>query len=408
MGAPSVMSKFAGTVLTDVSLDRDVFVYADYHATTPVDPRVAHVVLHYMTECYGNASSADHLAGDRADEAVRRAREEVAALVDADPTDVIFTSGATESINIALQGFTRARAAGGHRPHVAVSSVEHRAVLETARALERAGEIRLSYVPVDGAARLDLDALSRLLGEGVDLVSVMAANNEVGTVNPVAVIGAMVAECGADFLCDGSQAVGKIALSVRTGRITFLACSAHKIYGPKGVGALVLAPGAPLLPVQYGGGQQGSLRPGTLNVPGIAAFGEAARLRRLEGDADALHVQCMRDTLEQTLLARLDGVTVHGAREARLGGNLHISVRGAPNGMVVARLRDRIGLATGAACTSGIEAPSHVLQAMGLDVEEQETALRIGLGKFTTMSDVSRIADELVTAVLAVRSALVD
>ena len=218
----------------------------------------------------------------------------------------------------------------------------------------------------------------------------MAANNEVGTVNPVVDIGAMVAEQGAAFLCDGTQAVGKIALSARAGQITFLACSAHKIYGPKGVGALVMTPGAPVLPVQYGGGQQGSLRPGTLNVPGIAGFGEAARLRRLEGDADERRVKRMRDTLEQMLLSRLDDVTVHGALEARLAGNLHLSVRGAPNGMIVARVRDRIGIATGAACTSGIEAPSHVLQSMGLSLEEQETALRIGLGKFTTMTEVSR------------------
>jgi cysteine desulfurase len=381
-------------------------IYLDYHATTPVDPRVAAAVLHYLTKEFGNASSADHVFGDEAERAVTWARAEVARLVDVSPEEIIFTSGATESVNLGFQGFvSRFTRETRRTPRVVISAVEHRAVLETARALAKAGRITLIVLPVDREAQVDLDILRRVAKSGVDLVCIMSANNEVGTLYPVDDIGAIVGAAGASFLCDATQAIGKVPLSATRSQMTFVAFSAHKIYGPMGVGALVVRRGTKIDPLWFGGGHERAVRPGTINVPGVVAFGEACRLRCLEMSEDEPAIAALRDTLQRDLLDGIDGLVV-SQHARRLAGNLHISIPDVPNGAIIARVRHKLAIATGAACTSGIESASHVLQAMGLSQQIQDGALRLGLGKFTTASEIREVADILETAATETRRTL--
>jgi cysteine desulfurase len=383
-------------------------IYLDYHATTPTDPRVADVVLHYLTRAFGNASSTDHVYGDEAEEAVATARAHVGAIVGSPARSVIFTSGATESINLALVGFAKARAESGAvgPVRIGVSPVEHRAVLDTCRILAEAGAARLRWLPVDHLGRVDLDAVEDVCRDGLDLLCLMTANNEVGTLYPVAAASGIAARHGVALFSDATQAVGKVPVRFSEWGVTFLALSAHKNYGPKGCGALIVAPDADLRPIIHGGGHQRGLRSGTLNVPGIAGLGEACRLRSLEMHADEPAIAARRDTLQRHLQDRIPELIVNGDLANRLSGNLHVSIPSVPNGAVVARLRHRVALSTGAACSSGIEAPSHVLQAMDLPQPVVEGALRISLGKFTTDEDIARAGELIVEAVQEVRRAL--
>lgn len=383
-------------------------IYLDYHATTPADPRVAAVVLHHLTTAFGNASSADHAYGDEAHRAVEDARREVALLVGASPRDVVFVSGATEALNLAILGFARAHRARGHpRPvRIGLTPVEHRAVLDPLLRLERAGEATLTWLSVDGQGRLDLHAFETACRHGLDLACVIAANNEVGTVTPLDRIAAIATTTGVALLSDATQAAGKLPLGFADWGLTFLALSAHKMYGPKGVGALVRARTAEVEPLVYGGGQERGLRSGTLNVPGIAGLGEACRLRRTEMEHDELEIAARRDRLQALLEAGVEGLVINGDVGHRLAGNLHVSVPGAPSSAVVARLRDAVAIARGAACSSGVEAPSHVLRALRLPDALVESALRIGIGKFTTDDEVDRAATAIVRAVREVRLAV--
>lgn len=380
-------------------------IYLDYHATTPVDSRVAEVVLHHMTTAFGNASSADHYYGDEAEEAVALARAEVAQLVGANPEHVLFTSGATESINLAIRGFLRARREAG-AARIVVSPVEHSAVLETCRAVAREGGAVLYELSVDKHGRIDLAEVQRELSAGADLLCVMAANNEIGNLYPVADLGSLAQAHGTAFLCDATQAAGKVPLADTLAGVTFLVCSAHKLYGPKGVGALVVSDHRLVDPMTFGGEQERGLRPGTLNVPGIAGFGEACRLRRLEMTSDEHMIAARRDRLQRTLVDDIDGLTVNGDTDARLAGSLHVSVPDMPNSVIIARLRNRVAIATGAACSSGVDAPSHVLRAMRLPDPVIEGALRISLGKFTSDEDVILAAEHITEAVRDARQAL--
>lgn len=365
-----------------------------------MDPRIAARIFPYFVEHFGNPSSAEHALGDTAREAVAEAQSSVAALVHALPDDVVFTSGATESVNVALQGFARLFLRKRGAPaRVLVSAVEHSAVLQTAAALAAQGLADVRILPVDSTAALDLDALAAALGRGADLVCVMAANNEVGTINPITTIGRAVAEAGALFFCDASQAAGRIPISIEAAAVTFLVLSGHKMYGPKGVGALVVTNRRALDPISWGGNQQLGVRPGTLNVPGIVGLGEACRLRQIEMATDEPRIALMRDALQRLLSAGIPGLVTNGAPANRLAGNLHVSVHDIPNDAVVARIRDRVAVATGAACTSGIEAPSHVLSAMQLDQRLQAGALRIGIGKFNTPAEIREAALLLIDAV---------
>lgn len=380
-------------------------IYLDYHATTPTDRRVAEVVLHYMTDVFGNASSSDHAFGDEADLAVTVATEQVADLIGANPRDVVFTSGATESINLGIQGLVRAaHRTGRRRPlQIGLMPVEHRAVLDTCVALADRGEVQIVFFRVDTSAQLDLDDFESKCRTGLDLACVMAANNEVGTLYPIRRAAAIARDNGALILTDATQAAGKHPLSFTDWNIDLLALSAHKMYGPKGVGALVLSPQIRLEPLLYGGAHQRRLRSGTLNVPGIAGLGEACRLRQLEMAVDEPRIAKQRDRLQKVLEQQIPELLVNGDRGRRLAGNLHVSVPGLPGRAIVAHLRERVAVSTGSACSSGIEAPSHVLRAMGLSQDVQEGAIRLGMGKFTADDEIERAAEQIVSTVNKVR-----
>lgn len=381
-------------------------IYLDYHATTPVDPRVTEKVLYAMTTGFGNASSIDHEIGDRAEAAVKEAAQHVANLVGASPRDIIFTSGSTESINLAIQGTVKHLEKAGIKPRIAISTVEHKAVLDTCEALQQQGRIDLITIGVDRQARIDLVELAQVCASGLNLLCVMAANNEVGTIYPIEKIASIAQRYVVPFLCDASQAVGKIPIRFDDWGITMLSISAHKFYGPQGVGALVVRRGYLLEPLFYGGGHQKGLRSGTLNLPGIVGLGEACRLRSLEMDADEREIGQKRDRFQQLLSQKIPDLVVNGDQENRLAGNLHISVPGIPNSAVIARVRHQLAISTGSACSSGVEAPSHVLRAMGLSPEMVEGAFRIGLGKMTSEDDIVQAADLLATQVAQIQEYL--
>ncbi|MBW4686790.1 MAG: cysteine desulfurase [Komarekiella atlantica HA4396-MV6] len=378
-------------------------IYLDYHSTTPVDPRVAEKVMYYMTTAFGNANSVDHGYGDAAAQGVKQARQQIAELINAAPKEIIFTSGATESINLAIQG----QISQQNTPaKIIVSPVEHKAVLDTCKALAKKGLAEIIWLKVNQQAQINLEYLEKVCSDGASLLCVMAANNEVGTVYPIQKIGAIAQKYNIPFLCDASQAVGKIPINFQDWGITYLAISGHKLYAPKGVGALVVKNGHHLQPLIYGGGHQQGLRSGTLNVPGIVGLGEACQLRRLEMSADETAMPTagcayaiLRDTLQNLLQAQIPNLVVNGDLNNRLSGNLHISIPDIPNSAIIARVRHQLAISTGAACSSGVVAPSHVLQAMNLSNNVIEGALRIGIGKFTTQEEIEKASFLITNAV---------
>jgi cysteine desulfurase len=378
-------------------------IYLDNHATTPVDPRVAAVVLDTMTVSFGNANSVDHLFGETAAALVTDARCQVAALIGADSDGVYFTSGSTESIRLAIAHAVATRQNQDAPLRVALSTVEHRAVLDAVATFQRTGEITVRWLPVDGQARLDLSELDAACAAGVDLVCMMAANNEVGTVYPVDRVARAANDVGARVLVDATQAAGRVPINLEAWGVTYLTLSAHKMYGPKGVGALVV-PSEVM--VRHSRGSVAGTGDGTPNVPGIAGLGEACRWRRLEMDTDEPRIASQRDRLEMLLRESISGLSVNGDRAHRLSNNLHVAVPDVPNDAVTARLRRTVAISTGAACSSGAHEPSHVLRAMGLPAALQDGALRIGLGKFTTDDEIERAAAYIVDAVEVTRRAM--
>ncbi|HEY9608975.1 cysteine desulfurase family protein [Allocoleopsis sp.] len=381
-------------------------IYLDYHSTTPVDLRVVNQMLHFMTTAFGNASSIDHTYGDEAEEAVSQAAIHIAKLIVASPKEVIFTSGATESINLAIQGSIPFDASSKTKHRIAVLPVEHKAVLDSCYALSKKGLAEIVSLRVDSKGRLDLEHLEQVCASGLSLLCLMAANNEIGNIYPIEEVGQLAQKYDIPFLCDASQAVGKIPISFEDWGITYLAISAHKLYGPKGSGALVVRKGYHLEPILFGGGHQRGLRSGTLNVPGIVGLGEACRLRQLEMEEDEKAIAIKRDRLQSLLLDRIPELAINGDVTSRLSGNLHISIPDIPNSAVIARVRQELAISTGAACSSGIETPSHVLQAIGLPREVIEGALRIGVGKFTTSEEIEQAAKILSSAVSLTRKAM--
>lgn len=373
-------------------------IYLDYHATTPVDPRVASVVMQYMVTEFGNASSIDHIYGDRADHLVKQAAKQVADLVVALPREVIFTSGATESINLVLQGLPQ-KSPSAHKLKIALLPIEHKAVLDTCDALTKKEIVEIIFLKVDRQGKLDLEHLKTTCHQGIDLICVMAANNEIGTIYPVPEIGVIAQKYNIPFLCDATQAVGKIPINFRDWGITYLALSGHKMYAPKGIGALILRKGYQLEPLIYGGGQQKGIRAGTLNVAGIAGLGEACRLRQLEMLEDEQVIAAKRDRLQSLLLESIPELAINGDRLNRLAGNLHIAIPNIPNKAIISRIRDQLAIATGSACSSGVESASHVLKAINLPQNLIEGALRISIGKFTTDAEIDRAAGILIAAV---------
>ncbi|MEO1020044.1 MAG: cysteine desulfurase family protein [Pseudomonadota bacterium] len=366
-------------------------IYLDYQATTPVDQRVVTLMVEMMTTMFGNANSREHAFGLEAMEIVDTARREVASLVEASPEDVLFCSGASEGLRLAIDHFLLARSAGPLR--VVVSPVEHPAVYD---ALESLPTERTSFeeVAVNRRGQVDLESLAKQLKDPADLVCIMAANNEIGTIYPTQQIAGLARRAGALTLVDGTQAVGKIPVRYSGWGLTYLVLSAHKLYGPKGIGALV----GPRF------GKNAWKRQATHNVPGIAGLGEACRLRQLEMKEDEALIRLRRDRLQASLLSRIPDLVVNGDPAARLAGSLHISISGVPADAILARLLDQVAISTGAACSSGAEQPSHVLAAIGLDPALAEGSMRISLGKPTSDRDIDTAIDAICYAISGVRA----
>jgi cysteine desulfurase len=381
-------------------------IYLDHHATTPVDPEVLAAMLPYFGERFGNPSSRQHAFGQEAWAAVEEARAQVAGLVGATPADIVFTSGATESNVLALRGAARGMGAAGR--HVVTSAIEHPAVLEPLRSLEREGfAVTRIGVGADGLA--DAGAVIGALRPDTFLVSLMAANNEVGTLQPVAEVGAACRARGILFHCDAVQALGRVPVDVTAWGADLVSLSAHKAYGPKGVGALYVdkarRPRIRLQAQNEGGGQEKGLRSGTLNVPGIVGFGAAAALaQRALGEGEAAAVGALRDRLRARLEENVDGVTVNGAPFPRLPGNLHVSIARAEAETLILALGGRVALSSGAACAEAEGKGSHVLRAMGLSDERIYTALRFGVGRYNTAAEIDDAVDALGEAVADARA----
>jgi len=363
-------------------------IYLDNHSTTPCDPRVVAAMLPYFTESCGNASSGIHQAGREANEAVTRARRQIASLIGAAPHEVVFTSGATESNNLAVRGVALASRNGRRR--IVTTAIEHKAVLSVCRDLGTHG-YDLVVLPVDREGRISIESVESAVNEHTLLISVQAANNEIGTIQAIAEIAALAHERGALVHCDAAQAVGKIPVDVQDWEIDLLSISAHKLYGPKGVGALYIRGGVygiPISPLQIGGGQEWGLRPGTMNVPGIVGFGEACAICECEMDEEAQRTALLRDHMEFELLGAIPGLVRNGAISQRLPNNSNLTIPGVEAEALVANLRG-IAISTGAACASGAPEPSHVLLALGLSRADAYSTIRIGLGRFNNRSDVT-------------------
>jgi len=381
-------------------------IYLDHHATTPVDPQVLAAMLPYFTEKFGNPSSRQHVFGREAARAVEEGRAHVAALVGAQPEEIVFTSGATESDNLAIRGAARPLAARGR--HVVTTAIEHPAVLEPCRTLEREGfEVTRVEVGPDGV--VDPARVAAALRADTILVSVMAANNEIGTIQPVADIGALCRDRSVVFHCDAVQALGRIPVDVAAWNVDLMSLSAHKMYGPKGIGALYLRrdrkPRLRVQPQAEGGGQEKGARSGTLNVPGIVGFGEAARLAaQAIASGEPQRLRALRDRLFEGLRTRIDGVELNGAAEPRLPGNLHVSIDRAEAETLILSLGGSIALSSGAACAEAEGKGSHVLRALGLSDERVYTALRLGLGRYNDAGEIDTVVEALAEAVKTARA----
>ena len=379
-------------------------LYLDYHATTPVDPRVLETMLPFFTERFGNPHSKQHAWGWDARDAVDAARAQVAALIGASANEIVFTSGASESNNLAIKGAITARRDRGN--HVITAATEHKSVLDVCRLLEKDGfDVTVLGVSPDG--RVDLGALKRALTPRTILVSIMAANNEIGTVQSLAEIGAVARECGALFHTDAAQAAGKVPIDVHAMSIDLLSLTAHKFYGPKGSGALFIRRMKPRLslPAQIaGGGQENGIRSGTLNVPGIVGLGRAAEICRLEMAEESRRLAALRNRLLDGLRAKLGGVRVNGSLEHRLPHNLHVSFDEVEGEALLMAL-DGLAVSTGSACASGSQAPSHVLEAIGATGPHAGASIRFGLGRTTTPDEIDFAIDRVTTAVDGLRAA---
>lgn len=372
-------------------------VYLDYQATTPTDPRVVEAMLPYFTEAFGNPHSISHRFGMAAGEAVHRARAQVARAIGADPKEIIFTSGATESNNLAIKGTGRFNRA--QRSHIVTSVTEHKCVLESCRALEQEG-FTVTWLPVQPNGLIDLEQLAAAVSDQTLLVSVMAANNEIGTLQPLAEIGAICRRKGAYFHTDAAQAVGKIPLDVAAMGIDLLSVSGHKLYGPKGIGALYVRrrPRIRLEPLFSGGGQERGLRSGTLPSPLCVGLGIACEIAVNEMGEEATRLRRLRNRLLDGLVARLERVYVNGDLDQRLAGNLNVCFAGIDSEELMARLGD-LAMSSGSACTSASIEPSYVLRALGLDPAAAHASVRFGLGRFTTEHEIDFAIERLVAEV---------
>ena len=373
-------------------------IYMDNNATTRTDPRVVEAMLPYFTEKYGNAASRNHAFGWEAEAAVKTARERVAKLIGASSKEIVFTSGATESDNLAIKGVAEVYRAKGN--HIITAVTEHQAVLDTCKRLEGYG-YRVTYLPVKKDGSIALDHLSEAIDDDTILVTLMAAHNEIGVVEPISEIGELCRERGVIFHTDAAQGVGKIPIDVSRQHLDLLSLSAHKIYGPKGVGALYVRsknPPIELAPILDGGAQEGGLRSGTLNVPGIVGLGKACELCQQEMAAESLCLTSLRTRLLEKITSGLDQVYVNGSLAHRLPGNLHLSFAHVDGESLLMGLHD-IAVSTGSACKSASLEPSYVLRALGLDDELAQCSIRFGLGRFNTEAEVDYVAGRVIETV---------
>ena len=376
-------------------------IYLDYHATTPTDPRVVDAMVPYFTDHFGNPASRHHAFGWAARDAVERARRQVADLIACDPREVYFTSGATESNNLAIKGVVDAHAS---RPaHIVTAATEHRAVLDPCRRLEAQGA-RLTIVQPREDGIISVDAIERALTDDTVLVSVMAANNEIGVLQPVDEIAALTRERGLLFHTDAAQAIGKVPFSVGGLGVDLASLSGHKIYGPKGVGALFVRrrPRIPLAPLFDGGGHERGLRSGTVNVPGVVGCGHAAQLCQEEMSTEAVRTASLRDRLQHGFEQRLGRIQINGSMECRLPNNLNIGFSGLEGESLFVGLDD-VAVSSGAACTSANPEPSHVLRAIGVPDGLARASLRFGLGRWTTAEEIDYTVGKVSSLVMRLR-----
>ena len=378
-------------------------IYLDNHATTRTDPRVVESMIPFFLDDYGNAASTSHRFGWTASDAVDRSREQVAMALEVEAKDVIFTSGATESNNLAIKGLARG-CAGAGRDHLITAASEHRAVLDPMKRLAREGW-RLTVVGCDGQGLIDPDRIAAAITEKTLLVSVMTANNEVGAINPITEIGQICRARGVFFHTDAAQAVGKIPLAGILENVDLLSLSAHKFHGPKGIGALYVnrrRPGLKLMPLFDGGGHERGLRSGTLPVPLVVGLGAAIELADRERPAEAERIMTLRERLHAGIARMVPAIRLNGPIHGRLPGNLNLSFQHVDGEALLMTLRD-LAVSSGSACSSMEPEPSHVLTAMGLDEESARASLRFGLGRFTTTEEIDRAAAAVATAVQALR-----
>jgi cysteine desulfurase len=377
-------------------------VYLDYHATTPVDPRVLEAMLPYFAHEFGNAASKSHVFGWKAEEAVEAARAQVAALIGATEKEIVWTSGATESDNLAIKGAAQFYGETKGR-HLVTVKTEHKAVLDSMHALERQG-YEVTFLDVERDGRLDPERLRAALRKDTILASVMHANNETGVVQPIQELGAITRAAGVLFHCDAVQSVGKIPFDVEKANVDLASLSAHKMCGPKGVGALYVRrkPRVRLVAQMDGGGHERGFRSGTLNVPGIVGFGKAAALAAAERDVEAARVLALRERLRQGLLAGLDLVTVNGSLEHRVPGNLNVSFAYVEGEALMMAIKD-VAVSSGSACTSASLEPSYVLRAMGVTDDLAHSSIRFGLGRFTTEEEIDWVVKLVVEKVKKLR-----
>jgi cysteine desulfurase len=380
-------------------------IYMDHHATTPVDPRVLEMMLPFFGEEFGNAASRSHAFGWRAENAVEDAREKVARVIGARGKEIVFTSGATESNNLAIRGVVEFQRDKGD--HVVTCATEHNAVLDPLRALEKRGLVHVTRLGVDREGRVDPDAVAKAIGPRTVLVSIMIANNEIGTIHAFSEIGRVAKDKGVLFHTDATQAVGKISVDVAAAGIDLLSLSAHKLYGPKGVGALYVRsrePRARLVPQMDGGGHERGLRSGTVNVPGVVGLGRACEIAGAEMETEGARLRILRDRLRDRILAEVDETTVNGPDGDRLPGNLNLAFAFVEAESLLMALADDVALSSGSACTSATLEASHVLKAIGVPDELAHGSIRFGLGRWNTVEEVDTVAARVAAEVARLRA----
>lgn len=379
-------------------------IYLDCHATTPVDPRVLDAMMPYFTEHFGNPSSVSHAYGWEAEAGVKQAREIIAEAINASPEEIVFTSGATEANNLAIKGVAEAYFSQGQ--HIITVATEHRAVIDPCKYLESLG-FEITFLTVGEDGLIDLDILEKSIRSDTILVSVMAANNEIGVLQPLKEIGALCREKGVLFHTDAAQAIGKIPLDVEAININLMSLTAHKLYGPKGIGALYVRRRNPKVYLKsqiQGGGQERELRSGTLYPPQIVGFGKAVALGLAEMETEGERLEKLRDRAMEKLL-QLEGVYLNGDRTQRLPNNLNISVAGVDGTALILGLQPVIAVSSGSACSSQSVAPSHVITALGRSKTLANASIRFGMGRFTTAEDIDRAVDHTITTIQSLRKA---